>query len=195
MYNITEDYGSKIRGDYDDLKENVDFIEGTAVGGVIGFISGGVGGAVKNVVGKLGAKIVSTGVGIVIGYAYEKSNSSPRDKNGAETTKKNILIAVAYVEKTRKDVSNSRFLEDTYLFKDIKNKNNLTMKDVWSVNSSLSNGSHTIKNVSELKERIKSYKEYEKTKNPDVYFKPRSLKLKVPKLIIQYTDIEEITSH
>ena len=69
------------------------------------------------------------------------------------------------------------------------------MKDVWSVNSSLSNGSHTIKSVFELKERIKSYKEYEKTKNPDVYFKPRSLKLKVPNLRIQYTDIEEITSH
>lgn len=69
------------------------------------------------------------------------------------------------------------------------------MRDVGIVNSSLSNGSHVIKDVSELKERIKLYKEYEKTKSPDVYFKPRSLKLKVPNLRIQYTDIEEITSH
>ncbi|BBM37147.1 hypothetical protein [Pseudoleptotrichia goodfellowii] len=194
MYNITEKDGAEILRENKALAKDLDFIEGSLVGVAASYATDGLGKLLSG--GHKVLKFVITSVsGGVFDNAYQNSKEIKEPEIGDELKKKNILIGVAYIEKTRKEVSDFRFSEDKYLFKNIKNKSNLTMRDVGIVNSSLSNGSHMIKDVSESKERIKLYKEYEKTKNPDVYFKPRSLKLKVPNLRIQYTDIEEITSH
>ena len=80
----------------------------------------------------------------------------------------------------------------------IKNKNKLTQYDVNQFNEHVINKSLKVKNTDELKERIKVYERYKKTKKPDIYFHSRSLKLKVPVLEINEMtndDIERITSH
>ena len=118
---------------------------------------------------------------------------------GTLSKKNNILAAVAYVERERQVQSDNFFKQDQLLFtKVIKNKNKLTQYDVNQFNEHVINKSLKVKNTDELKERIKVYERYKKTKKPDIYFHPRSLKLKVPVLEINgmtNDDIGRITSH
>ena len=195
MYNITQSYGKKILSDEDTKSNFIEFVEGQVIGIVLGAATGGVSKLIK------APKIIAAigyGSGVVISIIHDKPFDSNR-KLDSETKKNNILAAVAYVERERQTQSDNFFKQDQLLFtKVIKNKNKLTQYDVNQFNEHVINKSLKVKNTDELKERIKVYERYKKTKKPDLYFHPRSLKLKVPVLEINgmtNDDIERITSH
>ena len=195
MYNITQSYGKKILSDEDTKSNFIDFVEGQVIGIVLGAVTGGVSKLIK---APKTIAAIGYGSGIVISIIHDKPFDSDR-KLDSETKKNNILAAVAYVERERQVQSDNFFKQDQLLFtKVIKNKNKLTQYDVNQFNEHVINKSLKVKNTDELKERIKVYERYKKTKKPDIYFHPRSLKLKVPVLEINgmtNDDIERITSH
>lgn len=195
MYNITQSYGKKILSDEDTKSNFIDFVEGQVIGIVLGAVTGGVSKLIK---APKTIAAIGYGSGIVISIIHDKPFDSDW-KLDSETKKNNILAAVAYVERERQVQSDNFFKQDQLLFtKVIKNKNKLTQYDVNQFNEHVINKSLKVKNTDELKERIKVYERYKKTKKPDIYFHPRSLKLKVPVLEINgmtNDDIERITSH
>ncbi|MDO5088769.1 MAG: hypothetical protein Q4D53_03195 [Leptotrichiaceae bacterium] len=128
---------------------------------------------------------VSTGVagGILSAVIGRNSNTTPNSTEPEELSKQQIIIAMSEIERTREVTAYLMGYSEEEILKGLTNSKSIIKKELATANSRVVG--EKIKNINELKNRIKMYNEYISKSGQakvDVYVTPRRLRPKITPL-------------
>ncbi len=170
LYGLTEEQREKLYSERDKEGKLVAHVESLGFGVLTGFIGGGF-------LEGLGATVI----GEIFGHY---NDSTPRSNNLKEFEKQQLIVAISEIERTRATLAYLIHTNEATILGGLVNKKNITVQDLNIANSRIA-GNQMIKDVNELKERIRMYKEYSSKKGDaqvDVYINSRGIKPKITPL-------------